>query len=167
MADRQISGDQLRELLDLIGDADSVELKLTLAETARAEVPRRRSVWTRSTRRSGRCSSSIPRTWPWTRRGWWFEPGVGRARWATRSSSSVPSCLPELPDELRRSTPASTLEVDAMPGGFVVPPRRSRGRRTTARSGEPLRANGASAGKLFSKEQRAFFATHAPKGPQP
>jgi hypothetical protein len=66
----------------------------------------------------------------------------------------------ELPGKLRRS-PAFGVEVDAMPGGFVcsgslkgVPP-------TDIRKGlsrkQPLR-------KLFTKEQRALFATHAPEG---
>jgi hypothetical protein len=67
----------------------------------------------------------------------------------------------ELPKRVRRS-PTFVTEVDAIPGGFVcsgsmkgtVPPGRVRdavaGRR-------PLR-------KLFSKEQRAFFADHAPDG---
>jgi hypothetical protein len=67
----------------------------------------------------------------------------------------------ELPDELRASANFG-VEVDAMPGGYVcsgslkgtlgVGPVRE------AVAGErPLR-------KLFSKEQRAFFARHAPEG---
>jgi hypothetical protein len=66
----------------------------------------------------------------------------------------------ELPGRLRRS-PGFGVEVDAMPGGFVcsaslkgVPP-------TDILKGvsgkRPLR-------KLFTKEQRALFAEHAPEG---
>jgi hypothetical protein len=67
----------------------------------------------------------------------------------------------ELPEELRLS-PAFGVEVDAMPGGFVcsgslkgaLPEARVR---ETVSGDRPLR-------KLFSKEQRAFYAEHAPEG---
>ena len=70
----------------------------------------------------------------------------------------VPS---ELPRELRES-PECVVEVDAMPGGLRllgVDEGHCRARRSaTSRAGNaPLR-------KLFSKEQRAFFAEHAPEG---
>jgi len=70
----------------------------------------------------------------------------------------VPS---ELPAGLRRSA-GFFVEVDAMPGGYVCsaslkgrpkPP----GVRETLVAGRPLH-------KLFSKEQRAFYAEHAPAG---
>jgi len=66
-----------------------------------------------------------------------------------------------VPDVLRRS-PAFVVEVDAMPGGHVC----SGSLKGVPRSGSvldvvqgrlPLR-------KLFSKEQRAFYAEHAPEG---
>ena len=66
----------------------------------------------------------------------------------------------ELPAQLRRS-PAFGVEVDAMPGGFVCSGSMKRALGTAgvgAVAGDrPLR-------KLFSKEQRAFFAEHAPEG---
>jgi hypothetical protein len=70
----------------------------------------------------------------------------------------VPS---ELSDELRAS-PNFRVEVDALPGGFVCSGALKGALRPTdvraALAGErPLR-------KLFSKEQRAFFAEHAPEG---
>jgi hypothetical protein len=70
----------------------------------------------------------------------------------------VPS---ELPSELR-ALPMFNVEVDAMPGGFVCSgsmkgaldkPRV----RETVGGDRPLR-------KLFSKEQRSFYAEHAPDG---
>ena len=70
----------------------------------------------------------------------------------------VPS---ELPEELR-ALPSFNVEVDAMPGGFVCSgsmkgaldkPRV----RETVSGDRPLR-------KLFSKEQRGFYAEHAPAG---
>jgi hypothetical protein len=67
----------------------------------------------------------------------------------------------ELPDDLRRSGSVG-VEVDAMPGGYVCSAS-MKGRATNdevrdaAAGVRPLR-------KLFSKEQRAFFAAHAPEG---
>jgi hypothetical protein len=70
----------------------------------------------------------------------------------------VPS---ELPEELRRSG-AFRVEVDALPGGFVCSAtlKGSPGQAAVveAASGKlPVR-------KLFSKEQRQFYAAHAPEG---
>jgi hypothetical protein len=66
----------------------------------------------------------------------------------------------ELPAKLRRS-PSFGVEVDAMPGGFVCSGSLKRILETgqvkaAVAGGVPLR-------KLFSKEQRAFFAAHAPE----
>ena len=71
----------------------------------------------------------------------------------------VPS---ELPVEIRRS-PSFGVEVDAMPGGFVCSGsmKGSLGvgavRPVVVGGNQPIR-------KLFSNEQRDFFATHAPEG---
>jgi hypothetical protein len=67
----------------------------------------------------------------------------------------------ELSDELRRS-PAFSVEVDAMPGGFVCSAS-LKGKlgpdavRSALGGNPPLR-------KLFTKEQRGFFAANAPEG---
>jgi hypothetical protein len=70
----------------------------------------------------------------------------------------VPS---ELPSELRDSS-SFRVEVDALPGGFVCSgalkrPLRATVVQSTLAGERPLR-------KLFSKEQRAFYAAHAPDG---
>jgi hypothetical protein len=70
----------------------------------------------------------------------------------------VPS---ELPDEVRGS-PGFGVEVDAMPGGFVCSGTMKQALgpkpvKAVVAGKEPLR-------KLFSKEQRAFFAEYAPEG---
>jgi hypothetical protein len=70
-----------------------------------------------------------------------------------------------VPSELRpevRHSENVTVEVDALPGGFVCSAAMKRTMTpdrvtTTMRDGGPLR-------KLFSKEQRAFFREHAPAG---
>ena len=82
-----------------------------------------------------------------------------------RGDDSVVKLRPVVPNDLPpeiRDSPNVTVEVDALPGGFVcsaamkrlMPPDRVR---TIMREGGPWR-------KLFSKEQRAFFAAHAPTG---
>ena len=82
-----------------------------------------------------------------------------------KGDDSVVKLRPVVPDqmpaELRRS-PAFRVEVDALPGGFVCSATmkgavRTGGVRSTLTGGLPVR-------KLFSKEQRRFFAEHAPDG---
>ena len=67
----------------------------------------------------------------------------------------------DLPDDLRRSA-SFRVEVDALPGGYVCSAALKGALRPTdvrsAVAGEmPIR-------KLFSKEQRAFFAAHVEEG---
>lgn len=66
-----------------------------------------------------------------------------------------------LPGEFRQS-PNLVVEVDAMPGGYVCSA-------TMKSKTDPAAVRRAASGqhplrKLFSKEQRAFFAEHAPEG---
>jgi hypothetical protein len=97
-----------------------------------------------------------------------FESGVvARARRVQdEGDDSVVKLRPvlpaEMPDEFRRS-PNMMIEVDAMPGGFVCSGSLKRDLKSTSKVREaahgdrPIR-------KLFSKEQRAYFAAHAPEG---
>jgi hypothetical protein len=67
----------------------------------------------------------------------------------------------DIPKHLRQ-TPAMVVELDAMPGGYVVSASlKARGGENDVKrvlAGErPIR-------KLFTKEQRAFYAAHAPEG---
>ena len=66
----------------------------------------------------------------------------------------------DLPGRIRKS-PLFGVEVDAMPGGFVcsgsMKGMPSADVRETVAGNGPLR-------RLFSKEQRAFYADHAPEG---
>jgi hypothetical protein len=66
-----------------------------------------------------------------------------------------------LPDAVRRSA-AFNVELDAMPGGFVVS-----GSYKGKSTGQEIRdvvAGRLPLPKLFAKEQRAFYAAHAPAG---
>ena len=55
------------------------------------------------------------------------------------------------------------VEVDAMPGGFVCSGVAEARPRRATRVREAVRGERRIA-KLFSKEQRAYFAAHAPEG---
>jgi hypothetical protein len=82
-----------------------------------------------------------------------------------RADDSVVKLRPVRPEEVPehlRQTPSMVVELDAMPGGYVISAS-LKGRLGTTDvkrclAGErPIR-------KLFSKPQRAFFRTHAPEG---
>src|SRR3954464_10730643 len=156
----RLSDEQVVEALALMKDSDSVELKLTVGEdqhrsTAMAlgmdpleaqirmvaffDTPDlaldRAGVVVRARRIQGKGDDSVVKLRP-----------------------VVPS---ELPARLRRSA-SFRVEVDALPGGFVC---------SGALKGalRPTEVKAALAGelavrKLFSKEQRAFYAAHAPDG---
>jgi hypothetical protein len=156
----ELSGDELQGLLDVVRDSDSVELKLTLPESARA---------------SAAAALGADPLDAQVRQVFFFDTpelalnaaGVvvrARRRQGEEADTVVklrPVVPAELPEELRRSTSFS-VEVDAMPGGFVC----SASFKGTA-SNEAIRevaAGRRSIRKLFSKEQREFYAAHAPDG---
>ena len=158
----RLSDEQLTEMLSLIKGADSVELKLTVPVSDRSRAPRR-SGWIHSRAQ--------------IRQVYFFDTPdlalnkagvVVRARRVQRKGDdSVVKLRPvvpeELPAELRRS-PNFGVEVDAMPGGFVCSGSMKRalgrtGRQDAVMGERPVR-------KLFSKEQRALYAAHAPDGPR-
>jgi hypothetical protein len=155
----QLSDSELVEMLSLMKGADSVELKLTIPETSQ---------------RSTMEALGMDPLGAQVRLVHFYDTPdltleshgvvVRARRVAQKGDDSViklrPVVVSELPDELRES-PACVVEVDAMPGGHVCSasvkgtPRTSV--RDVAQGAAPLR-------KLFSKEQRAFFAEHAPEG---
>jgi hypothetical protein len=156
----RLSDEQLVELLELMRDADSVELKLTVPE--------------QSQRSAARALGLDPLD-AQIRQVFFFDTPdlalnrkgvVVRARRIQRKGNdSVVKLRPvvptELPDSLR-SSPSFVVEVDAMPGGYVC---------SGSLKGKlaPTAVNEAVAGKtrlrkLFSREQRAFFEALAPDG---
>ena len=156
----RLSDQQLLDFSGLVGEADSVELKLSVPERHQRsaiaalgldpldaqvrlvhffDTPEldleRTGVVVRARRVQGKGDDSVIKLRP-----------------------VVPS---ELPAGLRRSA-GFFVEVDAMPGGFVCSASlkgrpKSPGIRETLHAGRSLR-------RLFSKEQRAFYAEHAPAG---
>lgn len=159
-ARQALSDEQLRDLLALADHADSVELKLTVPE------PEQRSAV--DALGMDPLNAQIRQVFFFdTPDLALFKQGVvARARRVQkRGDDSVVKLRPvvpsELPQDVRRS-PNMLVEVDAMPGGFVCSASMRRALpnpdvRAAAKGERRLR-------KLFSKEQRAFFAAHAPDG---
>jgi hypothetical protein len=155
-----LSDEQLEEFLGLIEGADSVELKLTIPEADQA---------------SGVATLGMDPLDAQIRQVYFFDTpdlalysgGVvvrGR-RVQGKGDDTVVKLRPvvpaAMPKKLRKS-PSFVVEVDAMPGGFVcsgslkcVP---------AAADVRGIVTGGQSLKKLFSKEQRAFYETHAPEG---
>jgi hypothetical protein len=159
-AGSRIGDDRLPELLELIEGSNSVELKLTVPE---------------SDQRSAAEALGMDPLDAHLRLVYFFDTPdlallahglVVRARRVqNRSGDSVVKLRPvtpaDLPRTLRRSE-TFNVEVDAMPGAFVcsgsMKGRPDAGLVARVAAGEePVR-------RLLSKEQRAFFAAHAPDG---
>jgi len=153
-----LSPEQIAEMLDLLKDSDSVELKLTVPE---------------HDQRSAVAALGMDPLAAQIRQVFFFETpdlaldklGVvvrGR-RIQGKGDDSVVKLRPVVPTELPAELRAATgfrVEVDALPGGFVCSGTLKRtldvGEVKKTVAGErPVR-------KLFSKQQRAYFAEHAP-----
>ena len=155
-----LSDQDLLEMMDLIKGADSVELKLTIHESARADAARALGV--------DPLDSQI-------RQVFFFDTPdlalnaagvVVRARRRQgEGGDTVVKLRPVVPDHLPedlRAMKTFNVEVDAMPGGFVCSASfkgaaDNMAIREAASGNLPIR-------KLFSKDQRAFFQAHAPDG---
>ncbi len=157
---QQLDGKQLAELMKLINDADSVELKLTVPDAD-----------SRSTIRSLQLDPIEAQI----RQVVFFDTPdlklndnglVVRARRSQGAPDDsvvklrpvVPSALPA---ELRRTTDFN-VEVDAMPGGYVCSG--SYKGRVPAGEVKQVLQGTQQIRKLFSKGQRAFYDQHAPEG---
>src|SRR6188472_96859 len=154
---RALSDEQLAELLPLIGGADTVELKLTIPD---------------SQTRSTVAALGMDPLDAQIRQVFFFDTPdlaldragvVVRARRVQRKGDdTVVKLRPVDPDKVDpavREAPGFGIEVDAMPGGFVCSGSMKRA------LGRATRCAGRSwARKLFSKDQRALFAAHAPEG---
>jgi len=155
-----IADEQLIELLDLTTHSDSVELKLTIPLEHQ--------------RKAVEALGLDPLTGQMRLIHFFDTPDlklqdagvVVRARRVQgKPDDSVVKLRPVVPQDLSselRESPSFFVEVDAMPGGFVcsgsmkgVPRKASVW--DVFMGEEPLR-------KLFSKEQRGFYAAHAPEG---
>ena len=160
-ADRALIPDEdLPELMSLLEGADSVELKLTVPE---------------SQQRSAVLTLGLDPLQAQVRLVYFFDTPdlelnrsgvVVRARRVKKGDDSVVKLRPVVPDQLPgkvRRAEGFGVEVDAMPGGFVCSG--SMKRRPLAEGAvEEVAAGARPLHKLFSKEQRKFYASHAPAG---
>jgi hypothetical protein len=152
----EMADDELRQLMDLVGGSDSVELKLTVPEEHH---------------RSTIAGLGMDALQAQIRQVYFFDTPdlalnrqgvVVRARRVQgRGDDTVVKLRPvvpdQLPDEFRRA-PGMVVEVDAMPGGWVCSASCKGSLGTTdvtsvASGNRPIR-------KLFSKGQRAFYESH-------
>jgi hypothetical protein len=148
------------QLREIVKESDSIELKLTVPD---------------SSYRSAALALGVDPLEAQIRQVFFFDTPdlrlnqagvVARARRVQgREHDSVVKLRPIVPDDLApefRAAPSMVVEVDAMPGNYVcsasmkgtLPPTVIH---EAVAGRHPLR-------KLFSKEQRAFFAAHAPEG---
>src|SRR5436190_13832078 len=155
-----LSDQEVEQLVALIKDADSVELKVTVPE---------------QDQRSTVVALGMDPLDAQIRQVFFVDTPdltldkhgvVVRARRVQKKGDdSVIKLRPVVPSELPgrvRRSPSFGVEVDAMPGGFVCSG-------TMRQALDPTAVKAAVAGsravrKLFSKEQREFFAAHAPDG---
>jgi hypothetical protein len=155
-----IPDEELGQFLELLKDSDAVELKLTIPDHRQ---------------RSTVMALGLDPLDSQIRQVFFFDTPdlkldkaglVVRARRIQgKGDDSVVKLRPvvpsEMPEELRQ-LPEFKVEVDAMPGGYVASGslKNALGPKEVRRAvlgKQPLR-------KLFSKQQRAFFAEHAPEG---
>jgi hypothetical protein len=156
----ELGGEELAELLALIGSSDSVELKLTIPE---------------SDQRATLAKLEVDALEAQIRQVFFFDTpdlAVNRGGMAVRarrvqgrSGDTVVKLRPvvpdALPDDVRRSENIK-VEVDALPGGYVCSAS-MKGEAPNDKIREAILGRG-SVRKLFSKEQRNFYEAHAPEG---
>ncbi len=156
----RMTDEELIEFLQLVRKVDTVELKLTVPD---------------SNRRSVAAALDVDPLNAQIRQVLFFDTidltlnkagVVLRARRIQgRDGDSTVKLRPVEPDDLSseiRKSPAFGVEVDALPGGYVCSGTMkgvatSIAVRETAAGLRPIR-------KLFTKEQRDFYAAHAPEG---
>jgi hypothetical protein len=158
---RRLTDALLEEMLALTSHADSVELKLTVPESDR---------WSTVT------SLGMDPLEAQIRQVFFFDTPelhlnshgvVVRARRVQgRGDDTVVKLRPIVPDDLPvsvRNAKTMVVEVDAMPGGYVC----SASFKGALGPGDAVRrvaAGDRAVRKLFSKQQRSFYQSHAPEG---
>jgi hypothetical protein len=157
---RRLTDAQLEEMLALTKDADSVELKLTVPD---------------SERRSTVTALGMDPLNAQIRQVYFFDTPdlalnnhgvVVRARRVQgRGDDTVVKLRPIVPGQLPpslRKAKTMVVEVDAMPGGYVCSAS-LKGALATPQVHQ-VAAGDRAIRKLYSKEQRSFYADHAPEG---
>lgn len=155
----QLTDNQFSKALNLIKNADSVELKLTVSDTDRSSAITALDMDVLDAELRQVVFFDTPDL-KLNRAGL-----VVRARRIRKGGNTVIKLRPvvpdDLPDKVRRSS-SFTIEVDMMPGAFVC----SGSLKSEVDNSDVkdvLRRERAIR-KLFSAEQRSFFKEHAPEG---
>jgi hypothetical protein len=156
-----LSDDQLQELVGLMNDADSVELKLSVPD---------------EDRRSTVVALGMDALDAFIRQVYFFDTPdldldragvVVRARRTQgKPDDSVVKLRPVVPSDLSaelRARKEFGVEVDALPGGYVCSAS-FKHKHKASDVVKPAVVGGQALSKLFSKQQRHFFAEHAPEG---
>ena len=156
-----LSDDQLQELVGLMTDADSVELKLSVPD---------------EDRRSTVVALGMDALDAFIRQVYFFDTPdldldragvVVRARRTQgKPDDSVVKLRPVVPSDLSaelRARKEFGVEVDALPGGYVCSAS-FKHKHKASDVVKPAVVGGQALSKLFSKQQRRFFAEHAPEG---
>ena len=156
---RNLSSEQLHELLEVLQGADSVELKLTVPD---------------SDQRSAVAALGMDALEAEIRQVFFLDTDdlllerhglIARARRTRDGDDSVIKLRPVVPSTLPahlRKLPDFGVEVDAMPGGFVTSARL----KANLRAGKVKEVTSGKRpqGSLFNKQQRAFFTQSLPDG---
>jgi hypothetical protein len=156
----RLSNEELVQLMNLIKSSKTVELKLTVPDDARYKTLQ---------------SLEVDPLEAEIRQVMFFDTPdlalnqagvVVRARRVqVKGGDTVIKLRPVVPDNLPadiRNLPNVGVEVDAMPGGYICSA--SYKGQTTDSNIKAVIAGQLPIRKLFSKEQRAFYAEHAPAG---
>jgi hypothetical protein len=156
---KRLSDEELGEMLGLVEDADSVELKLTVPHSDHRTVVGALGL--------DPLDAEIRQVYFFDTPDLSLSKGglVVRARRVQgKGDDTVVKLRPVVPDQLPkklRNARGFGVEVDAMPGGFVC----SASMKSTAHADVRETVAGARPlSKLFSKEQQGFFAEHAAAG---
>jgi hypothetical protein len=162
MATRSLSDSQLVDLLSVLPSSDSVELKLTVPE---------------SQQRSTVTGLGMDPLEAQIRQVVFFDTPdlaldrqgvVVRARRVQgKGDDCVVKLRPVVPSEISddvRSAKGFTVEVDALPGGFVCSGTMKRALDADGPAVKSVLAGETRLSELFGKRQRAFFSEHAPSG---
>jgi hypothetical protein len=116
----RLSDEQVGELLSLVDDADSVELKLTVPESDQRSAVQTLDMDPLDAEIRQVSSSTRPIS-PSTTRALWLAP-AGCREGRRLGGEAAAGRARRAPADLRQS-PDLVVEVDAMPGGSCAPPR--------------------------------------------
>ena len=156
-----LSDEDIAELIDLLGDADSVELKLSVPERQQRSAVAALGLDPLDAQVRLVHFFDTPGPGARARPGSSCAPGASRARattrWSSCGRSSRRSCRRTCAGRRASSSRSTRCRAASSARASLKGVPKAPGVRETLLAGRPLR-------KLFSKEQRAFYAEHAPDG---